>query len=172
MEKQVFDMSKVYRTTKCFSPRTNGYPGGFPINFLNYLKEMGWWGEKRAYLCAGLVDDPSAVRVDIKPEVNPTHLEDAAHTSLPNDAFDCVIIDPPYTRELAESLYGTGKNFYRISTFTAEGVRIAKPGGLIVSLSYEVPKWPPNCDLVAFVGVYQALAVAHIRGLAVWRKRA
>ena len=62
---KVWDHRKVFRTTKCFSPSTNGYPGGFPLGFLKYLKEMDWWGKKRVYLCAGGVNDPEAIRVDI-----------------------------------------------------------------------------------------------------------
>lgn len=34
-----WDKDKVFRTTKCFSPMTNRYSGGFPIGFLKYLKE-------------------------------------------------------------------------------------------------------------------------------------
>jgi len=161
----------VYRTTKCFSPRNNGYPGGFPQGFIRYLKTMGWWGEKRCYLCSGKVEDPDSIRVDLEPSVNPTHLEDASNTSLEGESFDCVIIDPPYSKDLAEKLYKKGKYFKGINAFTKEGNRILKHGGLIISLSYEIPNRPKNCDLIACVGVYQVMGVSWMRCLAVWKKR-
>lgn len=165
-----WDKDKVFRTTKCFSPRNNGYPGGFPVGFLKWLQENNWWGEKRVYLCSGKVDDQEAVRVDLEPSVNPTHLEDASNTSLPSESFDCVIIDPPYSRDLAESLYGKGNYFKGINAFTKEAERLCKPGGLIVTLSYEVPKRIKNCNFIAVVGIYQAMNVAHMRCFTVSRK--
>lgn len=160
----------VFRTTKCFSPRNNNYAGGFPIGFLDYIKNMGWWGEKRCYLCSGMVNDKDSVRVDLEISVNPTHLQDARNTDLSDNEFDCVIIDPPYTKELAESLYKKGKFFSSINVFNKEAVRICKIGGFIVNLTYEIPKRPKGCNLVACVGVYQTMGVSHMRCLAVWRK--
>lgn len=165
-----WDHTKLFRTTKCFTPSTNGYPGGFPRGFLKYLQKMGWWGKKRAYLCAGGIDDPEAVRVDILPKTNPTHCEDARATSLSDNTFDVVIIDPPYTRELAKKLYKTEKYYSSINQFTKEASRIVKPNGLIITLSYEVPRRIPNCNFIAVVGVYQAINVAHIRCLTVSKK--
>ena len=170
MGENKWNKDKVYRTTKCLSPRNNGYVGGFPIGFLNWIKKMGWYGDKRCYLCAGLVKDDNSVRVDIKPEVNPTLCEDATNTSLESNSFDWVMIDPPYTKDLARSLYGTEKHFVGINKFTKEGVRICKEGGLIISLSYEIPNRPKSCDLIACVGVYQTMGVSHMRCLAVWKK--
>ena len=166
-----WDKDKVFRTTKCFSPRTNGYPGGFPVGFLKYVQDNGWWGENRAYLCAGMVDDPKSVRVDIRSEVHPTHCEDARRTSLQENSFDCVIVDPPYSAELAERLYDTKKVFASVNAFTKEAERICEPGGIIISLSYEVPKRLPNSDIIAVIGVYQVMSVAHMRALVVWKKR-
>ena len=165
-----WDKDNVFRTTKCFSPMTNRYPGGFPVGFIKYLKENGWWGDKRCYLCCGKVDDEDAVRVDIKEEVNPTHLEDARNTSLPDEEFDCIIIDPPYSKDLAKSMYGTEKVWSWINSFTKEALRLCKEDGLIITLSYEVPRRIKGCDLVACIGVYQAMSVAHMRCLSVWRK--
>ena len=142
----------------------------FPEDFLIILRKWVGGGEKRAYLCAGEVDDPKAVRVDILSKTNPTHCEDARATSLPKDSFDVVIVDPPYSRELAKSLYNTEKYYSSINQFTKEASRIVKPDGLIITLSYEVPKRIPNCDFIAVVGIYQAIRVAHIRCLTVSKK--
>jgi hypothetical protein len=148
---------------------TNGYPGGFPTGFLKWVRGK-WWGEERCYLCSGQVNDEYATRVDLNPDVNPTHLEDARNTSLPDESFDWVMIDPPYSEELAESLYGLGKFFSSINKFTKEAERICRPQGLILTLSYEVPKRVKNCDLIACVGVYQNMPVAHMRCFTAWEK--
>jgi len=165
-----WNKDQVFRTTKCFSPMTNGYAGGFPIGFIKYLQENKWWGNKRVYLCAGMVKDDEAIRVDVKPEVNPTLLEDASKTSLKDNSADCVIIDPPYSKELARSMYGTEKVWYSINKFVKEAVRICELNGLIITLSYEIPKKPKGCDLIACVGVYQTMGVSWMRCLSVWRK--
>lgn len=165
-----FNKDKVIRTTKCFSPRNNGYAGGFPIGFVKYLQENGWWGKERCYLCSGMVDDKEAVRVDLELSTNPTHLEDARNTSLKDNSFDCVIIDPPYTLELAEKLYKKGKFFSSINVFNKEAERLCKEGGIIINLTYEIPKRIKNCDLIACIGIYQTMGVSHMRCLAVWKK--
>jgi hypothetical protein len=143
---------KVYRTTKCFGVNGQGkIKGAFPKGFLKWIKEMGWWGDKRAYLCAGTPEDDDSIRVDVRPEVNPTHLEDATSTSIPSESVDWVIIDPPYTKDLAKEYYNTEKHYHGINLFTKEAERICKPGGLILTLSYEIPKRVKNCDFVAVV---------------------
>jgi hypothetical protein len=165
-----WNVNEVLRTTKCLGPQTNGYPGGFPVGFIQYIKDLGYWGVDRCYLCCGNVIDPDAVRVDVKPEVNPTHLEDASNTSLPPDKFDVVIIDPPYSEDLADSLYGTKDQYHGINAFLKEGARITKPGGLIVTLSYEIPKQPDKCNLIAMIGLYQLFNNSKMRALTVWKK--
>ena len=167
-----WDHTKIFRTTKCFGAWSgrNPYSGSFPAGFLKWVKEMGWWGEKRCYLCAGMVDDKESVRVDIQSECKPTHCEDARHTSLPNKEFDWIMIDPPYTKELAKKLYGTEKYYAGINAFTKEASRICKKGGFIITLSYEIPKRLPDCDFVAVCGVYQVPAVSHMRCFTVSKK--
>lgn len=166
-------MKDVYRTTKCFGAKgKNKYRGSFPAGFLKWLREMGWLvGEKRCYLCAGMVDDEQAIRVDIKKECNPTHLEDARKTSFPDGSFDVVILDPPYTKELAKALYGTEEYYSGINVFTKEASRICKVGGTIITLSYEIPKRLKGCDFIAVCGIYQIPAVSYMRCLTISIKK-
>ena len=164
-------MKGVYRTTKCFGVNGKGYPGSFPKGFLKWIREMKWWGDKRCYLCAGKVDDSDAVRVDIRPDCNPTHLEDARATSLPDDEFDVVIIDPPYTKPLAKEMYDTENYYSGINVFTKEALRVCKPGGLIITLSYEIPKRIKGCDFLAVCGIYTVPFCGYMRCLAVSRKQ-
>ena len=164
-------MKDIYRTTKCFGVSGQGLcKGSFPKGFLKWCKERGWWGEKRCYLCAGAVDDKDSVRVDIRPEVNPTHLEDAKKTSLPNNEFDLVIIDPPYSKSLARELYDTEKYYHGINAFTKEAVRICRTGGMIITLSYEIPKRLKSCDFVAVCGIYTIPFCGYMRCFTVSKK--
>jgi len=171
MEK--WDKDKVFRTTKCFGSWSgrNPYNGSFPAGFMKWVKNNGWWGEKRCYLCAGMVEDPEAMKVDINPETKPTLLEDARKTSLPDEEFDWIMLDPPYTKELAEKLYGTGKYYAGINAFTKEASRICKPGGLIITLTYEIPKRVKDSNFIAVCGVYQVPAVSHMRCFTVSKKQ-
>jgi len=166
-----WDKDSVSRGTKCFSPKTNGYPGGYPVGYLSWLKANGWWGEKRLHLPGGMTDDAGGFRVDIRPEVKPDLLADARKTGLPSGQWDFVGVDPPYSPELADSLYQTKAVYSGINAFMKEGARLLKPGGVLVSLSYEICKRPKDCDLIGMWGVYCAMSVRHMMACTVWRKR-
>lgn len=165
-------MKDVFRITKCFGVNGQGKTkGAFPKGLIKWIKEHGWWGEKRCYLCSGMIDDQESIRVDVRPEVNPTHKEDAKNTSILSESVDWVIIDPPYTRDLAREYYGTEKEYHGINAFTKEAERICKPGGLILTLSYEIPKRIKNCDFVAVVGVYTVPFCGYMRCFTVSKKK-
>lgn len=164
-------MQGVFRTTKCFGVNGQGKcKGSFPKGFIDWCKEKGWWGEKRVYLCSGGVNDENAIRVDVRPETNPTHIEDARYTTIKDSSSDFIIIDPPYTKDLAERYYGTEKYYAGINAFTKEAERICEPGGLILTLSYEIPKRIKNCDFVAVVGVYTVPFTGYMRCFTVSKK--
>ena len=169
-------MFNCFRTTKCFGAWSwdkdgNHYNGAFPNGFLKWVKELGYWGDKRVYLCSGPIDDPTAVTVDIRPDVKPTLCEDARHTTLKDNSFNFVIIDPPYSKELAKNKYNTENVFGGIDAFAKEGSRICEPNGLILTLSYQVPKRLPNCDFIAVCGIYTIPSVSYMRCLTISKKR-
>lgn len=172
MAKHKAPRADIYRSTKCFTVGTNGYPGGFPRGFLKYLQAQGWWGAERVYLCGGGVkaQDPDAITVDIKSETNPDLCEDATQTSLPDSCADCVIIDPPYSKDLAHSLYGTAAVWKSINAFTREAARLVRIGGVIVTLTYEIPKQIDGYEIIAVVGVYQIMNTCNMRCLTVFRR--
>jgi hypothetical protein len=163
---------QISRGTKPFSAGTNGFGGGFPRQFLPWVRKMGWLNgsENICWLCSGGVKEPG-VRVDIRPETNPTLVADAKATGLDPDQFDYTVIDPPYSRELAHKLYGTADYYNSINVFLDEAVRITKPGGNIITLSYECPKIPKGCDILAVWGVYQIPLTNYMRCFCVFRKQ-
>ena len=171
----VWDHQKVSRGTKCFSPMNNGYPGGYPVGYLDWLRENGWWGDKRVHVPCGAVDDEDSIRIDVKIEgTTATHLFDARDENMwrvfGDEQFNCILIDPPYSRELAKKLYDTEEFFSGVNSFIKAALPYLEDGGLIVTLSYEVTKRPEGCDLIASWGIYQAVSVSHMRCLNVWRK--
>ena len=164
-------MENIYRTTKCFGVNGQGkIKGAFPKGFIEWIKRQGWIGEKRCYLCAGMIDDKDSFRVDVRPEVNPDLLADATDTKLPSEEFDWIMIDPPYTKDLAMNYYGTDANYHGINAFTKEAERLCKPNGLILTLSYEIPKRIKNCEFIAVVGIYTVPFTGYMRCFTVSRK--
>lgn len=168
---------EISRGTKCFSAfHGTDLQGAFPKGFLAWLAQMGWIGNdtrfvETCHLCSGRVTDSSTFRVDIRPEMEPDLVADATDTGLPENSYRFVVIDPPYSKDLAAKLYGTGEHFKSINAFVKEGTRIAKPDGFVVSLSYEIPKIPKGCDLIAVWGIYTVPHTSFMRCLAVFRKR-
>jgi hypothetical protein len=166
-------MKNVSRGTKCFGAYANNkngyYFGRFPNGFLSWLKRQEWLYGDRCHLCSGMVEDDGAFRVDIRPETNPDLVADASNTELPDNRFDTVVLDPPYSRELAKN-YGTEKYYKGINAFTKEAARITKQGGLIITLSYEIPKRIPGCEFIAVWGIYTVPSCSYMRCLTVSRK--
>ncbi len=162
---------QISRGTKCLSSfHGSECPGAFPRGFMKWIREMGWLKSNRCYLCAGMIKDPGAFKVDIRPEVEPDLVADATNTGLEPNRFDCVIIDPPYSRELAQKLYKTGEHYHSINEFAKEGARICKPDGHVITLSYEVPRRIKGGDFIAVWGVYIVPTTSYMRCLAVWKK--
>lgn len=163
---------QISRGTKPFGAATNGFGGGFPRQFLPWVREMGWLNgsENICWLCSGGVKEPG-VRVDIRPETNPDVVRDATDTGLESNRFDFAVIDPPYSKELAKKLYGTAEFYYSINVFLDEAVRITRPGGNIITLSYECPKIPKGCAILAVWGVYQIPLISYMRCFCVFQKK-
>ena len=180
------DFDKISRGTKAFSAATESrYPGSFPLGLLDWIRDMGWWGERRIHLCAGGVIDPPADKVDYRPEL-PEELSgvgrrttkstaniiaDARETGLPSESYDWAMVDPPYSSDLAESLYDSKEMFSGIDKFAKEAYRLIKPGGYCITFSYAVPNRPAkDAEMVAMWGIYQIPIVRHMTCLCVFKK--
>jgi tRNA G10 N-methylase Trm11 len=69
-------------------------------------------------------------RVDLNPEVNPTWIGDAHKLyMIPDNAYDLVVLDPPYDDDQAIKLYRTPKLSYQ--KYVAEAMRVCKIGGYV-----------------------------------------
>ena len=168
----MIDENGISRGTKCLGAYKGvECKGAYPSGYLTFLKSNGWWGDKRIHLCSGNVKD-DGFKVDIRPEMKPDLVADARDTGLPPETFDCALIDPPYSADLAESLYGLRKYYSSINQFIKEGIRLVKPGGFIISLSYEIPRLQKEtCDMIAVWGIYEVPSVSSMRCMVVFRKK-
>ena len=98
-------------------------------------------------------------------------IADARDTGLESSSYDWVMLDPPYTRDLAETMYGTDEVYSGINTFIEEAVRLCKPGGLICVLHYDMACCHDQTDLVACWGIYQIPSVRYMSAFQVFRKK-
>ena len=184
----------VSRGTKAFSQKSeSGYPGSFPVNFLRWVQRQGWWGDRRLYLCCGGVIDEAADRLDIQKEISvevegrrghnatvqksrtlkttANIIGDARSTGLESESYDWVMLDPPYSRALAESMYGTDEVYAGVNAFVAEAARLCKPGGYVCILHYDLAFCPDGFDLEACWGIYQIPSVRYMTAFQVFKKR-
>lgn len=113
--------------------------GGYPIGFLD-----------RAYMTLGVTDPTNVlhlcsgsmrigVRVDIRPEMQPDIVADCRNVPLPDESFDWIMADPPYSENYAQSLYGTGADYPKPGQIIKEASRLLRPGGRVGILHFQVP---------------------------------
>lgn len=115
-------------------PSKHKYPGSFPLHFeKKLLKLLGIDPEKHSICQPFGGKAESGIRVDVNPETHPDYLWDAHDMKdlFDDNTFDLVILDPPYSNEQNERMYGSKKPLHW-GIYTREALRICKPGGFLV----------------------------------------
>jgi hypothetical protein len=118
-------------------PKPDRYKGGFPLWFEEKLLTLYGFDYKNEDLSNRVLQMFAGMtkygyRVDINPEVRPDMICDCHDLPLEwTDKFDMVILDPPYSDEESEELYGTKK--LHPMKYLDEAVRVTKPNGYIVA---------------------------------------
>jgi len=127
------------KTSILYLPRPAAkYPGCYPMHFERRLPEI-LESENFVHLFAGMSN--SGLRIDLNVSVSPDLVADVHDLPLMTNSFDAGMADPPYTREFAETLYGT--EYPKWAQWTRELVRIVKPGGRVgIMHNYIVPRLP------------------------------
>jgi SAM-dependent methyltransferase len=127
--------------------------GGYPIGFPEWA--FGIMGvtdpSKVLHLCSGSM--LTGVRVDIRPEMNPTVCCDVRNTPFPDESFDFIMSDPPYGETYAEQLYGTGKAYPKPGQIMKEAARLLRPGGYFGILHFIVPITRKPMKMIQVYGI-------------------
>lgn len=115
------------------------YPGAYPHGFENRVVQL-LGTENYVHFFAGM--SKTGYRIDINPAVHPDLIADVEDLFMIDDnQFEAALADPPYTKEFAESLYGT--KYPKWGNWSKESVRVVKPGGRIAIMhNYVVPRLP------------------------------
>jgi hypothetical protein len=126
-------------------PRPDAYVGGFPLHFERRLWELLGKPEKVLHPFGGLAEIGDWV--DLNPTTSPTWVGDAHNMHwIDDDTYDLVMLDPPYSEEDSEILYGTPPP--RWGDYTREAVRVCKPGGYVAIYLDKQPARPAGTRLV------------------------
>jgi hypothetical protein len=145
--------------------------GRYPRGFLSWaLQDLALSGPEVLHVCSGAMTPDEALgglRVDLRRSQAPDVIADGRNLPFANGSIAAVFIDPPYTVEYAEGLYGT--EYPRPSHLLAEASRVVRPGGVVALLHYLVCIPPPNCTFERVVGVTQGMGY-RIRAWTIYRK--
>lgn len=168
-----------YRDIWALGPAPNrpGCPGRFPQGLMpRLMKRWGMGKDRRLMLFSGTFQEPGWVTVDIRPEMEPTHVCDCEQLPFGDETFDLIVMDPPYSEAEARDLYGLP--YVRMGTALNEAARVLAPGGHMCLLHRNVyDKWSGasahfrRLQIVGIVGVFLLSCQSSMRALTVWRKR-
>ena len=117
-------------------------------------KVLTWLRCKRGevlHVCSGSLKPGEGLRVDVRPAAKPDVLADGRRLPFRDGSIAAVMLDPPYTVQYAQDLYGV--EYPRPSHLLREASRVVRPCGRIAFVHYLVPMPPPLCKLVRVLGL-------------------
>ncbi len=140
-----------FSPARVYDPHPDG--GGYPIRFLETAyPTLGVTDPTKVlHLCSGSVR--IGVTVDIRPEMKPDIVADCRNVPLPDESFDWIMADPPYSEDYATNLYGTGKDYPKPGQIIKEASRLLRPGGRVGLLHFQVPMHRPPLRMVGVWGI-------------------
>lgn len=126
-------------------PRPDAYVGSFPLHFEKKLWRTMGCPEKVLHPFGGLAELGDSV--DLNATTTPTWVGNAHDLSfIADESYDLVILDPPYSDEESEWLYGTPP--LKRGVYTREAVRVCKTGGHVCVYQIKQPARPAGTRLV------------------------
>ena len=146
-------------------PDGGGYPHGFLRRAFDIMTVTD--PTKVLHVCSGSMK--VGIRVDIRPEMEPTVVADARNLPFADDSFEWVMADPPYSREYAANLYGTGDVYPDPHGLAQECIRVLKPGGRMGFMHHIVPKVKKPGQLLKVYTITQGMGY-NVRAWSVWTK--
>jgi hypothetical protein len=150
-----------------FGPFPDG--GGYPHAFLEWAyATMEADPDSVVHFCSGSMT--RGIRIDIRPEMNPTYCCDCRKTPLADGSVKWIMADPPYSKEYAHNLYGTSDVYPKPYEIVKEATRILEPGGMLGLLHFQVPYFRKPMKLVGVWAITQGLGY-NIRAWTLLRKQ-
>jgi hypothetical protein len=127
--------------------------GGYPIGLIEFAGRMMRVTDHRkvVHLCSGSVRAP--LTFDLRPASGARCIADVRHLPIRAGAVRWVMVDPPYSVEHAEGLWGVGDAYPTGAALFREVERILEPGGMVAYLHFLVPKLPAGLQRTATYGV-------------------
>ena len=144
--------------------------GAYPIGFEHHILRQGLLGTHRAddvlHVCSGGV--PAKWTVDVRHEVSPAVVANAAALPFASSTFRAVLIDPPYNEAYARQLYRV-TGLPTLKAMLLEAVRVLTPGGRVGLLHFVVPQRPDGARRVMVRGISTGPGF-QIRALTIFEK--
>lgn len=147
-------------------PEGGGYPHGL-IEFAGRRMRVTDH-RKVVHLCSGSVRAP--LTFDLRPASEARCIADVRHLPIRSGSVRWVMVDPPYSPEHAEDLWGVGDQYPTGAALFREVERILQPGGMVAYLHFLVPKLPDQLERLETYGVTIGPGY-RIRALTIARRR-
>jgi SAM-dependent methyltransferase len=139
--------------------RGSGYYGAYPPAYVPRIYSMFPESQWILHLFSGSLTRENVAknsaevrRLDLNSQFCPDYVRDAEDTDLPDQKFDLIMADPPYSHEDAEHY---GKPLCNRNKVLAECHRILAPDGYLVWLDQSQPMYSKTCW--QWVGVVSVL---------------
>lgn len=134
--------------------RKEGYHGEYPPSFLERIYALFPGRHKILHMFSGTIKgDREVTTVDINPELNPSVVCNVTEMAnfLPNEHFELVVADPPYSRKDAD-IYGVPLVNKRLAL--REARKVTQKGGVLVWLDTQTPIYRKlDWNLLGMIGV-------------------
>lgn len=134
----------------------SGYYGGYPHGYLRRVKAMFPDKYSVLHVFSGRVDQSAWVgdTVDLNPDMGPTYLDDAQSLeSVPLEAYDIVLADPPYSVEDADHYQPTMVKRNKVMRALSE----CKSGTHVVWLDQVLPMYRKDTwKIIGVIGMVKS----------------
>lgn len=140
------------------------YPRGLIAKLLPHLRCKR---SEILHVCSGSLPPGEGTRVDVRPEAKPDILADGRDLPIEDGSVAAVLIDPPYTHQYAQDLYGV--EYPRPAHLLREAARVVRPCGRIGLVHYIVAMPPPGCHVIRVLGLSTGLGFS-MRAVTIYQR--